>query len=109
MIIVAFVWISQVVILRLHDVIPITRVISRRVSIARSVQYHILRDDHAYFHDITQEHFPRGDYAMACGLLASRATGCDDGAYDGLPWHFGAGGFALCKCTSQTAGVSCSC
>ena len=53
MIIVAFVWISQVVILRLHDVIPITRVISRRVSIARSVQYHILRDDHAYFHDIT--------------------------------------------------------
>ena len=60
MIIVAFVWISQVVILRLHDVIPITRVISRRVSIARSVQYHILRDDHAYFHDITQEHFPRG-------------------------------------------------
>ena len=60
MIIVAFVWISQVVILRLHDVIPITRVISRRVSIARSVQYHILRDDHAYFHDITQEHNPRG-------------------------------------------------
>ena len=56
MIIVAFVWISQVVILRLHDVIPITRVISRRVSIARSVQYHILRDDHAYFHDITQKH-----------------------------------------------------
>ena len=50
MIIVAFVWISQVVILRLHDVIPITRVISRRVSIARSVQYHILRDDHTYLY-----------------------------------------------------------
>ena len=78
MIIVAFVWISQVVILRLHDVIPITRVISRRVSIARSVQYHILRDDHAYFHDITQEHNPRG-MSKTPSMAPNRSGGAECG------------------------------
>ena len=43
-----------------HDITCIARVISRCAIIAPGVQYHTLRDSHAYFHDITQEHFPRG-------------------------------------------------